>query len=62
MVYNDCLLSTNTIMNKIKQKTITAAEYNKKMAAIIKKDLSVEDKLIALLDEAAKYNLKKDIK
>jgi len=49
-------------MNKIKQKTITAAEYNKKMAAIIKKDLSVEDKLIALLDEAAKYNLKKDIK
>jgi len=40
-------------------KKIYIEEYNKKMDKIIAKGLSVEDTLIELLEEAAKYEIKK---
>ena len=42
-----------------KRKIVTMDEYNKIMDKIIKKDKPVDETLIDLLEEAAKYNIKK---
>ena len=42
---------------KYTQKPITMAEYNKRMDKIIDNQLPVHEKLIALLEEAAKYKI-----
>ena len=42
-------------MNK---KSITMAEYQKKMNKIIEKKLSIEDTFILMIEEASKYTIK----
>ena len=45
------------MITKQKKKKITPTKYNKLMDKIIKKGLSPSDTLIAMLDEASKYDL-----
>ena len=40
------------------RKIVTVEQYNKIMDKIIKKDKPVDETLIDLLEEAAKYNIK----
>ena len=42
----------------MKRKIVTMDEYNKIMDKIIKKDKPVDETLIDLLEEAAKYDIK----
>jgi hypothetical protein len=44
-------------MKTIKQIAISMTEYEKKMSKIIAKKMSMENTMIALLDEASKYKL-----